>query len=527
MSIFSSLIEYFKTHSDVSSDDIVRDIFFKEYNSIVEKYLYSSVEIEKTKEYLNLKKKALYYLNKLEKENIISLSKKAFKGRKVYNFNFSNNIVRVEGSKIIVEKKSEEDFFSNFSFSFPFDLKEFVSFSDFNSVDSVFFYAENFDFDNDEKFILKFFDNISIVDDSVLFFNPNFSFFNEKFKSLILKFKDKISFNFYFDFKNFNFSLKGFNEIIIFLYENNFNVILGLSFKDFYSNKIKDFLNIVFKVSFFNNSSFYINNIDVSNDIVFLGSKGPYSVSGEEFDIVKNNFKNDNFVLDNNNVFLFCVSQSSVFIDIGKLLFEVKDFSKIRNIILKSGSVLFEHNLFFRQNYNYFFKNFDSYFLDFSKIYFRFWNYGLKQKNLDYDEVMLLLESSRNIIKNYSQGQNTIYTSCGLPLRFKSSFSVLFEDKKPNFFSEKKYENVNIHNIKDFFDKNINKILKLKEKANNIFDGGDRTRFFRITNSEDYKKFEHDFFNELSFIHKTYNFRFYGYDFSKNKKEVVSLKRFF
>ncbi len=515
MSVFSSLVEYFKSHSDVSSDDIVRDVFFKEYNSIVEKYLednFNNIELEKTKEYLNLKKKALYYLNKLEKEGIISLSKKAFKGKKVYNFNFSNNIVRVEGSKIIIEKNNDNfDSFNAFSFSFPSDLKDYVFFSDFNSVESVFFDVSVFD----ESKILNFFDNISIVNDAVLFFNPKNVFFNSKVKSLLLKFKDKVSFNFYFDFKNFDFSLKDFNDIIVFLYENDFNVILGLSFKDFYSKKVKDFLNVVFKISFLNNKSFHIHNIDVSDSLVFLGNNGPYSFSFEDFEFVRKS-----------NIDVFVVSQSSVFIDIGKLLFDIRDFSKIREVILKSGSVLFEHNLFLRQNYDYFFKNFNSYFLDFSKVYFRFWNYGLKQKDLNYDDVMLLLESSRNVIKSYSQGQSTIYTSCGLPLRFKSAFSVLFENNKPSFFSSKKYESLNVNSIKDFFESKVNKVLKLKEKANNIFDGGDRTRIFRIVNSS-YDKFEGDLFNELSFIHKTYNFKLYTYDFSSNKNDIVSLKKFF
>ncbi len=513
MSVFSSLIEYFKSHSDVSSDDIVRDVFFKEYNSLVEKNIYNDVDLEKTKEYLNLKKKALYYLNKLEKEGIISLSKKAFKGKKVYNFNFSNTNVKVEGSKIIIEKNDNNSFdsFNAFSFSFPSELKDYVFFSDFNSVESVFFNVSSFD----ESKVLSFFDNISIVNDSVLFFNPKSVFFNSKVKDLLLKFKDKVSFNFYFDFNDFDFSLKDFNDVIVFLYENDFNVILGLSFKHFYSKNFKNFLNLVFKVSFLNNKKFHIHNVDVSDSIVFLGNNGPYNVSFDDFEFVKKF-----------NIDLFVVSQSSVFIDIGKLLSDIKDFSKIREIILKSGSVLFEHNLFFRQNYDYFFKNFNNSFLDFSKVYFRFWNYGLKQKELNYDDVMLLLESSKNVIKSYSQGQSTIYTSCGLPLRFYSAFSVLFEDKKPSFFSSKKYESLNVNNIKDFFESNINKILKLKEKANDIFNGGDRTRFFRIVNSE-YDKFEHDLFNELSFIHKTYNFKLYTYDFSKNKKDIVSLKKFF
>ncbi len=511
MSVFSDLIEYFKTHTDVSSDDIVRDVFSEEYNKIVEENINYGFVIEKSKEYLNLKKKALYYLSKLEKENIIVLSKKAFKGKKLYNFNFSNDNVKVEGSKIIIEKNNSVESFSSFSFSISDDLKDFVYFSDFNTVESVFFDVSFYD----ENVILKNFELFKYVNDVVVFYNPNSKFFNEKIISLILKYKDKISFSFYFDFENFNFNnTNNFFNVVSFLYSNNFNIILGLSFKDFYSKNFKVFLDVVFKVAFENNSSFHIHNKDVSKDFVFLGSKGPYILDYENFFNLKSSFNN----------FVFVVSQSSVFLDVKKLL-EEKSFSDIRNIILKSGSVLFDHNLFLRQNFDFLFKNIPEYFLDFSNVYFRFWNYGLKEKNINFEDVFLLLESSNNVIKNYSQAQNTIYTSCGLPLRFKSSFSVLFEGKKPNFFSSKKYESIIVNNIKDFFDKNISKILKSKEKANDIFES-DRTRFFRLHN-KGYDSLSQDLFNELSFIHKTYNFKLYTYDFSKNKKDIVDLKKFF
>lgn len=107
-----------------------------------------------------------------------------------------------------------------------------------------------------------------------------------------------------------------------------------------------------------------------------------------------------------------------------------------------------------------------------------------------------------------------------MPTRFKIAFSCAF-DKFNQKLSQEKFKKIKITKLEDLYSQKIKDLLKEKEDVTQIFDGGDRLRFFR---SGEIKS--DDVIREINVILNTYNIPLFCYDFGEVKGTAKKLTDF-
>ena len=145
-------------------------------------------------------------------------------------------------------------------------------------------------------------------------------------------------------------------------------------------------------------------------------------------------------------------------------------------------------------------------FFYFSKNYIRFWNYGWKEKPETY--YYDLLKNTKEMVDTFCSTEETIYLSCGMPMRYKIDFSCAFSAFVKDKFTKKKFPPLLIKKVEDYYSKDVKEMLEEKEKIFEIFRGGDRLRIKRSGNIN-----SGDITRELGIIINTYKIPFFCYDF--------------
>jgi len=276
------------------------------------------------------------------------------------------------------------------------------------------------------------------------------------------------------------------------------------------------FLHEIISVYMSQKRTFYIKNKRLHKAPYFLGTAGPYSISEKEW------LSSLGLLEKASEMTAIACSQSSLIVDVEKFYslygLDTLKFSELMFNISKS--FLSANSLQRRKSQEYFKsimsfdKNHEKDFLEFSRNYIRFWNYGLMQPGIDPKLVMNMISEAKKKIEQFSIAEETIYKSCGMPIRFKIAVSCAFKESAEKL-SEAKYKRLEITNLDDLYKPKTKKEIIEKENVTLMFDGGNDTTFHRsgIFNPEDVLR-------EISVIMNTYKMPLLSYSFGKIKGDL-------
>ncbi len=203
----------------------------------------------------------------------------------------------------------------------------------------------------------------------------------------------------------------------------------------------------------------------------FFGRAGPYALTPEDWERYRNRFRG--------KADCCVIGQTSMAIDINHWFEGRGTINGFRDMALRAAHALFEVEEQRRRQpgllapglgpeaANEFFKV--------GKCHLRFWNYDWAQTAYP---VLDLLGSVQEEIERFCTTQETIFKSCGLPIRFRIGLSTSFAKFDQDFFSERRYRKTALATIKELQGKEMKQYLQIREQLFKTFKGADRLRFF-------------------------------------------------
>ena len=159
-------------------------------------------------------------------------------------------------------------------------------------------------------------------------------------------------------------------------------------------------------------------------------------------------------------------------------------------------------------------------FYKFSRNYIRFWNYDWHKDIQENNNLFELIKSTKELVDNFCHSEETIFMSCGIPIRFRIAFSSAFRNFDSRFMGERDYRKATVKKVEDFYTGEIKAFINARERMFEIFDGGDRLRIFR---TNDFASI--DIIHEFSILLNAYKIPLFTYDFS-GLKGTVKLTNF-
>ncbi len=522
-----SILELFKKdpNIDISTHEFINRVFPSDYDSI-EKKLRSTDREEKAKakkQKARLHRMILYHLNKLVDDNILKITKIQGKGEKVFALN-------VDEGEYFIEKNRKRVFIQKTSLpSMPMEkyenqniLLRFGGNSWISKLNAVLIECENFE--NLSSLYFAFQEIISNINDAIAFNNFEYFILNNS-EEKITDFLKRIAMdaedygryinlivNFYGEYDK--------NKILSFLDTfskfkgNNLDIIFNID--DKILHKYSDFFEKTIELFYEKNIKLNINNISLSASPCFFGQTGVYVFDSEEWEKYQRE-------KDSSLIGLAC-AQCTVAADVYRFFQKYNTNNEFREFIMSIARSLVSANTIQRRKFIEFFGNINKLnksnirgFYQYNRNYIRFWNYDWKEQK----ELMIdLIKSCKEKVNEFCYDEEAVFKSCGIPIRFRIAFSSIFNNYGDEFLSRRTYNKTTFHNINDFQKPQFNDFIKTREKILNVFDGGDRIRFFRSG-----KIYPKEIIHELSFILKSYDIPFFCYDFSKRESNLT-LKNF-
>jgi hypothetical protein len=237
----------------------------------------------------------------------------------------------------------------------------------------------------------------------------------------------------------------------------------------------RDFFHELFSIFSEANQKLTLKNTSIFAPPIFFGRAGTYSFTESDWKYYKKHVrgKADGCV----------VGQASIVIDINKYFSKGGTPSGFRELTQRAAHAFFQVDEQRRKHFGEYFGHITMPSLDGTKEFFkvgrnylRFWNYDWS----DYKTypILELLGSVREGLDEFSKNQETIFRSCGLPIRFKIAMSTSFAKFDQDFFTDRRYKKTAIGNVKDLQSKEMREYLQTREKLYRLFDGADRLRFF-------------------------------------------------
>lgn len=242
-------------------------------------------------------------------------------------------------------------------------------------------------------------------------------------------------------------------------------------------------------------TEWYVQNLDAHEEPMFIGRVGPHTFETGEF--------------DSSEAKLIVCAQNTYCVDVNRFLRQ-HQLSELRPALLASMEALGQTNTEVRARIDDILPEefIESNTLSAARTYVRFWNYGLKQPDIEQETVLMLLESTKETLENFATAQETIYTSCGMPLRFRLCFSPLFSQAIPRAFSPKRFPRLEIASTAQLMSEPVNAILRDRERAFKLLSGGDRVRIHRRPDVG-----SETVLREALWLHKTYSLPLLCYAF--------------
>ncbi len=305
-------------------------------------------------------------------------------------------------------------------------------------------------------------------------------------------------------------------NIIKFVIDNKLSKLIFIydtDTKEFQDNK--DFFNALVKIYSLNGQSLFIKNQTIHQAPYLVGKAGPYTFNEKEWKTYQDEFYGK-------MPGLVC-GTITFLIDIERLFQNTKpQINSIIELMNKLSKSLLLTNAEQRERSEHFLKSLmnekhsQNYFM-LARNYIRFWNYGWKTPSYDQNFVIKYLSETKKAVDEYCLSEETIYNSCGMPTRFRISYSCLDQNIAKKIFSPENYLKISITNPTDFFSKEqIADVIRTKEKIFTYFDGGDRITFNRPVP----KKAE-DVVNEIGFILNSFRLPFFRYNFISNNEVLL------
>jgi len=522
------ILNLFKNNStkELNTDFLIKEIYSKDY-ALIENLLESSEKTnlkESKRKKFQLHRKLLYYLKKLIEGNIIKVSKIMEKGEKYFILatGEGDTIIEKGYKKIIITKPAITSTYIE-QYESKDIIKKYEEESWINRFNSILLECFKND-DIHQKYITLNECLININDTLAL--NDFENILNNTTDSSIKDFIDKIikdtettsnNISIIINIDKVNNNIYEFINYYAKLNPKNINIIFNVSNKDI-SKYAKIILQIFEK---FSDSKIKINfkNKDLSSAPYFKGRAGIYNFNEEEWEIYSKKFKGKTIGLN--------CAQSQIAININKFFDKYHTDTEFRQAILNIAKTLLVANTIQRRKSNEYFRNINrlnspnpSDFYKFSRNYIRFWNYDWHKDILENNNLFERIKSAKEIVDNFCYSEETIFKSCGIPIRLKIAFSSAFKGYDDKFMGERDYKKITINKTEDYYNDEVKTFLQTREKMFEIFDGGDRLRIFR---KNDFTTT--DILHELSILLSAYKLPFFTYDFS-GLKGTVKLTNF-
>ena len=516
MSLLKQILSLFEGNPGVelNAQNIVSKVYpeIDNFNDIIVDSYTSKIEKSDARNKISvLKRRVLYYLNKLKTKGLIDLVSVDSSGRKFYSLNQSNFATNSNNS--ILEKESYPvlpiDSLENKNMVFRLDENHF-----FDRVNSILLF-DYFDLSMNKllSYIHDLFSEVNdviglynferIIDsfetDDLIYFlenlNEDLEIYNKRV-CLIVNFglisdSDKfISF-----LEKFNFNSKG----LIFIWDVN-----GRNFLK-NSNAIGILID---KFSYFS-GKLNFKNSNVTKKIFLLGKFGPYL------------FENDRLLnAKKEGAKGVVVTQSSLILDVKKIHGVKKAKGLSEDIKLSAKSFLYLSN-YQRKHLEVLARKLNSNLLfNYSNNLIRLWNYEVFDTLLDNIHLLNSLDSIKNEINEFARTEEIIFMSCGLPIKFKVNLSIAYRHQDVSILNNS-FRRINISCISDLYKPDIRKRIEFFEKAISVFDNSLEVRFKRSKNFE-----ISEVIRELNFILNSFKIPLFCYNFSGKVGGNMNLDHF-
>jgi sulfur relay (sulfurtransferase) DsrC/TusE family protein len=264
----------------------------------------------------------------------------------------------------------------------------------------------------------------------------------------------------------------------------------------FIKNIIREFSKQTIKINLHNNT--------VHKAPAIIGRAGMYTMKEKEWE--------QYLAEDKENTIGLCMGHMSIGIDVRRFFSTYKQNAAFRVTILKLAKTIAHHTTQQRRR-----NDMDGSplitlnkkprsFFKYTTNYIRLWNYDWKEEQ--HQHFMELLQSTCEELEQFCTTQETIYKSCGLPIRFNIELGSMFAKFEQKFFSKRHYQKFTTNNLATLQREDFRTFITAREKIAQQFHHNDRMRIFRSTPTdpdEAYKEIMH-LFHEYSVAHITYDF---------------------
>ena len=290
-------------------------------------------------------------------------------------------------------------------------------------------------------------------------------------------------------------------------FKNNITFIYNLDSDEVQEkfSLLEDIINLYIK----KRATIYIKNKKLHKSAYFIGTAGPYSLL-------------DNEEQSNQTSLSIACGQTSLIVDVEKFYsiygLDNERFSQL--MINISKSFLSANSIQRRKSKEYFKeiinldKKSEKEFLEFSRNYIRFWNFGIAQPGLDQKLVLNMLSEARKKVEQFALAEETIYKSCGMPLRFKIALSCAFRESEQKL-SPAKLKRFEISSLEELYKPKIKKEIIERESLTELFNGGNDITFHRNGSFS-----SEDILIEISIIINTYKLPLFSYNFENLKGDM-------
>jgi hypothetical protein len=529
-----------RPESEISTSEIVKQVFSHEYEEL-KKYIYNPqndkdlVKLGKRNK-ARLHRKLLYHLNTLVEEDFIRVTRSEGKGEKYFVFNSDKQIKtdKEEKTKRIIESfstiKPEVSFLSGLE-QYEHDkiLKKFDPQNWLTKLNSYIIESSQY---QDTKKLYELIINLYPTYNDVMGLNDFQLIIDKEELDLLTNFLKKINIDTKDYDKHLNLiidltqvknavKLSDFMTSYAELEPANITIIFQTNSKTL-SNQTRLFSQIIKKFSE-HKLRINIQNKDIHKAPYLLGRAGTYTFQDDEWIYYLDNIKGKTLGI--------CCSNTSLYIDVNQFFKEKHNYSEFRDLLLKCARALLTATSTQRKKSDLLFKpinaineHHQSKFFSLSYTYIRLWNYGsvfidkstLESEDEKFEKFRSLLESTMNELNEFCKAEETIFKSCGIPIRYRVVLSSAFERFDKEFMSPRTYRKVTIRKLDDFYIEETIKQIRQREDLFRIFNGGDRIRFFH-----DRALVSEEIISEFNFLLNTFNLPLISYDFESLKGDVT------
>ncbi len=522
------ILNIFRDNSskDINAEFLAKELYPKEYSEIealMNSTDRSSMHQGKRQKF-QMHRKILYYLNKLVDDNIIKVNKIADKGEKYFALVASDGDTIIEKGykKIIISKPTLNTTYID-QYESNGVMRKYEGDSWITRLNSILLECS---INKDTTRLYKIMNECMGAVNDAIALNEFETVINTATQEELKDFFDKIS----KDSDDFN---KTISIIIDMSLVNNkiywfikyfaeqklkrINIVFNITNKDLqkytkiFETIIEEFSKQKIKIN--------IKNNDLAEAPYFKGRSGIYNFEEHDWEIYQKKYKG-------NTIGLSC-SQSQIAISINRFFEIYKTDTEFRQAVLNAAKTLLMANTIQRRRSNEYFRNINqlnsphqSDFFRFSKNYIRFWNYDWHKDIDENNNLFELIKSTKEVVDNFCLSEETVYKSCGIPIRFNIAFSSAFRNFDSKFMGERDYKKANVKGAEDYYNGETKSFIAARERMFKIFDGGDRLRIFRAGDFE-----TEDIIHEISILLNAYKTPFFTYDFS-GLRGMVKLTNF-